>query len=210
MAKKRQRFPYILILIFIILAAGIVFAGYLYYQYYKENHRVVVERKLSAVAKLKVDELIRWRKERLGDAGIFYKNTAFSALVQRYFETPDDTETQGQIRTWLSQVQATNEYDKVSLFDAQGIERIYASDKHEPISLSLQDIAESLHSGKVAFLDFSLPSADGRIHLSTMVPVIAGQKGNQAIGAIVLCNGRHLARQPRPCLSAGKAMKYCF
>jgi len=187
MAKKRQRFPYILILIFIILAAGIVFAGYLYYQYYKENHRVVVERKLSAVAKLKVDELIRWRKERLGDAGIFYKNTAFSALVQRYFETPDDTETQGQIRTWLSQVQATNEYDKVSLFDAQGIERIYASDKHEPISLSLQDIAESLHSGKVAFLDFSLPSADGRIHLSTMVPVIAGQKGNQAIGAIVLC-----------------------
>jgi PAS domain S-box-containing protein len=187
MTKKRQRSPYILILIFIILTAGIVSAGYLYYHYYKENYRVEVERQLSAVAKLKVDELVHWRNERLGDAGIFYKNTAFSALVQSYFETPDDTETQGQLRTWLSQIQAAYEYDRVSLFDAQGIERISAPDTHEPVSHSLQDVAESLHSGKVSFLDFSRHSADGRIHLSAMVPVIAGQKGNQAIGVIALC-----------------------
>jgi len=186
-SRSERRASYILILIIITLTSGIVTAGYLYYQNYKENYRFEVERQLSAIGKLKADELANWRQERLGDAGIFYKNTAFSALVQSYFEKPDDTETQGQVRTWLSQVQAAYKYDRVSLFDAQGIERIYAPDTHEPVSHSLQDVAESLHSEKVSFRDFSRHSADGRIHLSTMVPVIAGQKGNQAIGVIALC-----------------------
>jgi PAS domain S-box-containing protein len=62
--KKRQRLSYILILIFIILTAGIVSAGYLYYQHYKENYRVVVERKLSAIAKLK-SEVYAPLKEKL-------------------------------------------------------------------------------------------------------------------------------------------------
>ena len=187
MPKKRQRSLYILSLIFIILTAGIVSAGYRYYRHYEENYRVEVECRLSAIAKLKVEELAHWRNERLGDAGIFYKNAAFSALVQRYFETPDDTETQGQLRTWLSQAQTANEYERISLFDAQGIERISAPDTYDPIPHPPQDIAKSLHSEKVSFMDFSRHSAYGLIHLNTTVPVIAGQKENQAIGFIVLC-----------------------
>jgi hypothetical protein len=62
--KKRRRSPYILVLIFIILTAGIVTSGYRYYQHYKENHRVEMERQLSAIAKLKVGELANWCKER--------------------------------------------------------------------------------------------------------------------------------------------------
>jgi hypothetical protein len=67
-ASELRRAPYILLAIFIILAAGILAAGCLYYQHYKENYRVEVERRLSAIAELKVNELVDWRNERLGDA----------------------------------------------------------------------------------------------------------------------------------------------
>ena len=155
MTKKRQRLSYILILIFIILTAGIVSAEYLYYQHYKENYRAEVERQLSAVAKLKVDELVHWRNERLGDAGIFYKNTVFSALVRRYFEKPDDTETQGQIRTWLSQIQESYEYDRVMLLDTQFSKKIIVPDGPERItSFVSQSESDILRSGKVVLWGF--------------------------------------------------------
>jgi PAS domain S-box-containing protein len=185
--KKRQRLSYILILIFIILTAGIVSAVYLYYQHYKENYRVVVERKLSAVAKLKVDELVHWRNERLGDAGIFYKNTAFSALVRRYFEKPDDTETQGQVRTWLSQVQTANEYDRVMLLDTSYSKKMMVPDGPELItSFVSQSESDILRSGKVVFGDFYWNEQNQRIYLKVLVPILDEANDNRVIAVLAL------------------------
>ena len=62
------------------------------------------EQQLSAIAELKVDELVQYRKERLGDAVIFFKNTAFSGLVRRFLDHPEDTEAQQQIQEWAGQM----------------------------------------------------------------------------------------------------------
>ena len=67
--KDRFTLP-ALFLIFVILAAGIVTAGYFYYGRQQARYRTEVEHKLAAVAELKVGEISLWRKERLGDAGI--------------------------------------------------------------------------------------------------------------------------------------------
>jgi hypothetical protein len=74
------------ILIFLILAAGLISAGYIYYQNYEQRYRAEVERRLSAVAGLKIGELVQWRKERLGYGAIFHRNGNFSGLVRRYLE----------------------------------------------------------------------------------------------------------------------------
>jgi len=58
--RSERRSSYILILIFIILFSGIITAGYRYYQHSKGRYRVEVDRQLSAVAKLKVEELANW------------------------------------------------------------------------------------------------------------------------------------------------------
>ena len=133
-SKSERHAPYILILILTILASGIVAAGCLYYQNYKKHYRVEVERQLSAIAELKVNELVDWRKERFGDAGIFYKNAAFSALVRRYFEKPDNADAQGQIRTWLSQIQAAHKYDRIMLLDTQYSKKMIFPDSPERIT----------------------------------------------------------------------------
>jgi len=186
-ASELRRATYILLAIFVLLAAGIITAGCLYYQHYKENYRVEVERRLSAIAELKVNELVRWRNERLSDAGIFYKNAAFSALVQRLFETPDDVEAAEQIRTWLSQVQASYKYDRVMLLDAQGLERVSVPDTFESgAAHPAGDAAEVVRSREVTFLDFHRHAPDCPIYLGVLVPILDGQDENRAIGILIM------------------------
>lgn len=66
---RDERHPKVaLILLFFVLAAGIVAIGYLSYHNFVRNFRVEVEHRLTSIAELKVGELFWWRKERLGDA----------------------------------------------------------------------------------------------------------------------------------------------
>jgi len=68
MSGRKDEFPFVVfILVSIALAAGIIAAGTLYYRNYKQDYRLEVERRLSAISELKVGELAQWRKERLGD-----------------------------------------------------------------------------------------------------------------------------------------------
>ena len=117
--KARRRGRNGLLLILALLAAGVVAGGSSYYRSFKRNYRVEAERQLSAIAELKVNELALYRQERLGDGAVFYKNTAFSALVRRYFENPRDLEARDQLRTWLGRIQAPLQYDRVMLLDPQ-------------------------------------------------------------------------------------------
>lgn len=185
--NKEKRTLSVLLLIFVILSAGIVATGYLYYRNYEKHYRTEVERQLSAIAELKVDELVQWRKERSGDAAVFYKNDNFSARVWQYLKTPEDAEAQTRLRTWISQFQAANEYNRVFLLDTKGIERMSVPDTPEPVAPHLlQHFSKILRSGQVTFLDFHRDAPDRPIYLATLVPILDSQDGSRAIGLLVL------------------------
>ena len=114
-----------------------------------------MERQLSAIADLKVDELARYRQERLGDGAVFYRNAAFSALVRRHFEHPKDLEARDQLRTWLGHIQAASQYDRVMLLDPQYSEKMIVPDGPErSTSFVSPTSSEGLRSGKIVFEDF--------------------------------------------------------
>ncbi|MFA4917690.1 MAG: EAL domain-containing protein [Thermodesulfovibrionales bacterium] len=187
MPEKKERSASILILVFFLLSAGIVTTGYIYYRNYEKHYRTEVERQLSAIAEIKADELVDWRKGRLADASVFYKNDDFSAKVRQYLKTPGDTEAQTKLRTWIRQFQVAFEYDRIFLLDTKGIERMSVPDKPEPGAPHLlKRYSETLHSGQVTFLDFHRDAPDRPIHLSTVVPILDGQEGRRPIGVLVL------------------------
>ncbi len=174
------------ILVFVVLALGIIAAGYFYYRNYERQFRAGVERQLSSVAELKVDELVNWRKERLGDAAVFYKNDNFTARVRQYLKTPGDAEARTKLRTWISQFQAAYDYDRIFLLDTKGVERMAVPATSEPISPHLlQDASETLRSGQMTFLDFHRDAPDRAIRLEVLVPILDGQDSSRAIGLLV-------------------------
>jgi PAS domain S-box-containing protein len=185
--REEHQATHVLLLIFLLLAAGIITAGYSYYRHFAKHYRTEVEHQLNAVAELKVGYLTQWRNERVGDAEIFRKNTAFSALVRRTFENPQDLKAQGQLRTWLGSVQKHYHYDRIFLLDTRGLARISVPDDPEPVaSILTQRAAETLRSGQITMVDFYRNEYDQRIHLAVLVPVLGGSDGSGAIGVLAL------------------------
>jgi PAS domain S-box-containing protein len=185
--RRESRSSFFLILILAGLAAGIIISGNLYYRNYAKNYRTAVEQQLAAVADLKVYELTQWRKERLGDAGVFYQNAAFSALVRRYFKKPSDAEAQGQLHSWLQQFQEQLLYDRVFLLDAQGVVQMAIPDRPEPVAAHLlKDAPEIIRSGRVSLLDFHRDAPDRPVHLSILVPILGEGMDRPGLGILVL------------------------
>ena len=122
----------------------------------------------------------------MGDAGIFYKNNAFSALVRRSFERPEDLNLRQELQTWISHIQA-NYYKRVTLLDVQGGQRMSVPDAKEPIcSVVRQKVSEVLRSGQVTFVDFYRDEHSQRVCLDLLVPILDAHDGGRPVGVVVL------------------------
>jgi len=184
-AERRAGWGFMLV--FVLLTAGILTAGSLYYQNYKRQFRFAAERQLSAIADLKVKQLMQYRKERLGDADTFYKNPAFSELVRRFLQQPADADAQRELQVWLGKFQTYYGYARINLFDVQGAERLAVPDQPEPLSGQMAgDIATVLRSGQVMFLDFYHDAPGLPVQLEILVPIFDGSGTNRSLGVLVL------------------------
>jgi PAS domain S-box-containing protein len=176
-----------LMLIFAILALGIVVGGTFYYRHYERQFRAAAEHQLAAIADLKVEELMQYRKERLWDAVTFLNNDAFSVLVQRFLKDPDDVDAQWQIQEWAGKLMATDQYDQVRLLDAQGVTRLSSPVGLPPVSsIVSQRIPEILRSDQVTFQDFYRNEHDQRAYLDIIVPIFEEQDANRPLGVFYL------------------------
>ncbi|MEI6786974.1 MAG: ATP-binding protein [bacterium] len=177
---------YALLLIFVLLAAGIITLSYLYYQSFKANYRREYEKQLSAIAELKVGELTQWRTERWGDAAILLNNAAFSSLVRRYFENPEAPEASEQLREWLGKYQTAFQYDQIVLLDARGILRMtIPANLTNLTSVISRRLPEVLQSDQVTFQDFYRDETDHGVYLAILIPILQGLGSNRLLGALV-------------------------
>ncbi|MGB7749689.1 MAG: PAS domain S-box protein [Verrucomicrobiia bacterium] len=185
--SNNWRTPSVLVSLYVLLVVGIVTVAIFYYRNYARHFRATTEQQLSAIAELKADELLQYRKERLWDANAFFNNPAFSGLVRRFLDDPEDTEARQQIRAWAGKSLATVQYDLVCLFDAQGVIRMSVPAERTPISSDVsRRIPEVLRSGQVTFHDFHRNEHDQQIYLTLLVPIFDGTDPSQALGVLAL------------------------
>jgi len=184
---SRSRGGFAFLLVFLLLAAGIVTTGWFYYRNYEQHYRTEMERQLSAIADLKVSELVQWRKERLADGSILLKNAAFVALARRFFEKPEDADAQRQLQSWIEKYEDHYKYDQVRLLDAQGIARMSSPAVLPPMpSVVSQRIPEVLRSGQVTLQGFYRNEHDQHVYLTVMVPILDESDANRPLAVLVL------------------------
>lgn len=184
---RKNQTGMVFLFIFFGLAAGISAAGYVAYDSYEQNFRAVVERQLSAIAELKIDQLVEYRKERLGDAYIFFKNPAFCSLVRQFFEKTNNVNAQRQLHTWLAKNQAPYSYNGMFLLDARGNVRMSVPEKTTPIASMIQNKAlEVLRLGTITIQEFHRNEHDQRIYLTLLVPIADDTDPNRQIGVLLL------------------------
>lgn len=182
-----KRIPFQLIVLFIILASGIITAGYIYSSQYSIHHRTEVERQLIAVNNLKIIEISQWRSERIGGGNVFYGNTAFNILARKVFSDPSDTGSSQQIKSWFKKVQTSYGYDQILLIDPAGREHLSIPQK---AGIACGDwiyyLKEVRSIGRVILTDFHRAGPDKPVHLSVIVPIIDEYGSGHINGFIVM------------------------
>jgi PAS domain S-box-containing protein len=174
-------------LIFVVLAVGIVTTAYIYYRGHEQAYRGEVERQLSAIADLKVDDLMRWREDYLSDAVIFFKNPSFTTLVRRFFAQPEDADAQRQLLDWLGKCARVDDYDQFRLMDTQAVTRLSQPSGLNPASApTVRAAAEALRLGRITIQDFYRHDYNQRVYLSIQIPIRDESDGNRPLGVLVL------------------------
>ena len=185
--KIESRIPGKFLILFAVIAAGIVSAGYFYYHGYEKFYRDKNEQELSAIAELKVDELKVWREERLADAALIFENAPLADLVRRYFQDPLDKDVKRQIGDFLDTYTHHPGYDQVRLIDPQGVTRLsFPADRAQASAAVVTRIPEVMASRKITIVDLYRHDHDKQIYLSMLIPVLDKAAGNQAIGVVAL------------------------
>lgn len=186
-----RRYARFLVFVFALVAAGMVATGYLYVSNHEQQYRVLAGRELSAIAELKVQDLARWREERLAEVAVSFGNEVFADLVRRAFNGPvgpagpRDRQAHEQLQGWLQQARAAHRYEHIFLSDAQGVARMSVP----PQALSAGAAAHARDTAglkQAVFLDFHRDGAEDAVHLSILVPILDRNNGGKPLGALFL------------------------
>jgi len=118
-------------------------------------------------------------KERIGDANVIRKNTAFASDVFQYLNDPSSLEAKQNILSLLSATQKSYQYKNILLLD-----------KNKKIKLALNKydydlnkvhynvINEATKKNDVVFSDFYRDEKTEGVHLSMAMPIVRFQKNN--------------------------------
>src|SRR5271169_4733054 len=177
-----------LVLVFLLLTLGIGWTGYRYYSADKKQITKNNEDELSAVADLKVNQIVAWRNELIKNATSICANEFVAAAVQQYLLQPDTPGLKRRVLAWLQSIRAISEYKNVLLVDTRGIIRL-STDRHEqPLSPQVVTWFDEALRKKQAYLsDIHKGQAVPYVHLDLMAPLIV-QRGSLRIpiGALII------------------------
>jgi PAS domain S-box-containing protein len=155
-----------LALTFVALATGIGVAGYRYRRAQENILESGVRNQLSAIADLKVQQIVAWRNERIGDAVVIADNPALTALPAR----GDDSAPRG----WLESFRRVNGYAEIAVLGGNGQVRLTASGRAFPVDDAVMSLGrEALESGRVAMSDLQRREG-GPVYLDFAAPVRRG------------------------------------
>jgi len=185
---RAEKTPWLLLLVFILLSAGIAAVGLSYYNAEKATHLEDQRSQLAAVADLKVGQIVAWRLERLGDASIMRQSALVNAQVQEFLASGAGAPHRREIQAWLDSLLQAYDYGEAVLVAPDGSVRLASPPTAAwigPIGQAMVD--EVLQTGEPAFSDLHRAGPDNRAHLDLVIPLQVEPEGaSSVIGVLIL------------------------
>jgi PAS domain S-box-containing protein len=158
-----------------ILCAGVLAAGFLYERSQRRSIEAGIDSQLSAIADLKVQHIVAWRRERITDAVLLASDPLVAA--------PPSAQSQFRLQNWLKAFRELCGYTEVAILDANGNTRNSAAEEATPDDASLAPlVAAALETGQPAVSELHGGSF-GSVYLDFVAPVLSagGAKSRSAV-----------------------------
>lgn len=152
---------------FVALTAGVSVSGYRYYRAQKDILESGVRDQLSSVADLKVQQIVAWRQERIGDAVTIAGNPALAELR--------DGGNHQALRGWLESFRRFCGYREIAILERTGEVRLTASGGPFPVDAAVRALCrQATDTGRAAVSDLQGSEGDP-VYLDFAAPVQGGK-----------------------------------
>ena len=177
-----------LIAIYVVFVLVVIAAGASIFLTQEARLRKVMSEELAAVGRLKRDEIVRWRADRVAHANLILKEAAMMRLVRGWLDSPGAAGAEGEIRAWLKAHAASHDYCGYFLLDDTGRVRLMEAPEGESVGKIGVGLARSAASaGRPVLSDLHPAEPGGAPHMDVLIPVPSSRPGGQAYsGAAVL------------------------
>ncbi len=189
--KNRQSsrtIPWFLVSVFIFFVIFIPIAGFLFYQTQQRRLKSEAENYLAAIADLKVNQIVQWRRERIADGRLFLNNPPILKTVEAFLRSPGRSERKQELLAVMKAFQLKTGYESSILLDAKGRIRLAVSPYGDTIGTQAQLLfKEVLSQRKVILSDLHQSGPLPFTYMDLMVPLFSPYRSDSSlIGVIML------------------------
>jgi PAS domain S-box-containing protein len=185
---RAEKTPWLLLLVFVLLSAGIAAIGLSYYSAEKAAHLEHQRSQLAAIADLKIGQIEAWRSERLGDARIMRDNALVNIQVEEFLDSGAAASHRSDILAWMESRVGVHDYAEAVLVAPDGSVRLASPPTAAwigPIGQAMVD--EVLQTGEPALSDLHRAGPEAMVHLDVVIPLrVEVGGGPRPIGVLIL------------------------
>jgi len=184
--NKLNKFTFQVLIILIVIAIATVIFSVHYYNGYSKNYKSEINKQLTAISELKINNITQWRNERLNDAEIFHNNKHIQSIVQNILNDTNNAEAKNYLKNMFNYIMSDDEYRNIMLIDTSGkVLYSYVYNKTHLATNYRNDITKLKYSNDIHFNDFEKEMLSDSICITLLVPVLNNNK--QLIAEIKLC-----------------------
>ncbi len=187
--EPKRTIPWFLIIVFLLLVIGILVTGYFFYRSQQQHFKANAQNHISAIADLKVEQITKWRQERILDGKLTYNNAALIRQVSEYLKRPEKSSSRQDILKLMKSFHEDAGYKTVLLLDKKGnVLLSIAQDKNFKYSYEQGIFQDVLHNRQIIFSDIHRSEDAPFVHIDLMIPLISPDRNDSSIiGIFLLC-----------------------
>jgi PAS domain S-box-containing protein len=172
----------------LILVSGIsgllMLGGYLYYLFEARSIRESKHQEMQAIAELKINQIVQWRKERIADTKIISQSPFYVESIKRFLKNKNDSSLVYEMKNRFEPLKTEYGYRDVMLSSPGGILLLALDPQEKALSSILSSkIIEAVRNQKIIFSDFYYCSIHEQIHVDIIAPILDSHKNS--IAAII-------------------------
>lgn len=158
--------------------------GVWFFRSQQQVMRNEIEKNLGAIARIKADQIVAWRKDQLADAAM-HAHPFMLESVTRFLSEPTENNRRDLLTRFRALAQQ-HDYADVLLAGSDGKTRLRLSDSETLHHGYLSALDTALRERKPVFVDLHVEKDDRTPHISVVVPLWAANgKTQKPLGALV-------------------------
>ncbi|TFH49603.1 MAG: PAS domain S-box protein [Bacteroidia bacterium] len=189
MNKREQKppFPWTSFGVLIFVALLLLTIVIIYTSGEKKSLIANASNEIEAVAKLKSDQIQRWRREKINDANLIYENRTLVEQIETFFVSDDNGREKLRLEQYLNSLLQNYDFGSVLLVDAGGFPGLSIPAADSAMGPNLRNrITSIIANPRIELSDMHQAEVADYPHLDLVIPMRMPHEGDTVLSGVII------------------------